>query len=172
MLNNPMRRRAFFSIVIGGALLAGLALADPPGPGRRGPAIYGDWRLDCREPPCTAYMPLLGADRSEVLRLSLPRGSAALAVRTPLPILVADGVVLAIGARPVRAAPWRTCGPDGCEAWFPLDPDLLDSLRDERGGTVTFTLADGTPVRLTISLRGSAAALRARDGAVRAARAD
>ncbi|HVL22024.1 MAG TPA: invasion associated locus B family protein [Amaricoccus sp.] len=164
MLNNAMRRRAFFSIVIGGALLASVASADPPGPGRRGPAIYGDWRLDCREPPCTAYMPLLGADGSEVLRLSLPRGSTALAVRTSLPILVGDGVVLAIGGRPVRAAPWRTCGPDGCEAWFPLDPDLFDSLRSERGGTVTFTLADGTPVRLTISLHGSAAALRARDG--------
>jgi invasion protein IalB len=108
-------------------------------------------------------VPLRGADGSEILRLSLPRGGAALSVRTALPIFVADGVVLALGARPVRTAPWRTCGPDGCEAWFPLDPDLLEALRNERGGTVTFTVGNGTPVRLAVSLRGSAAALRARD---------
>lgn len=170
MLNKHLGRLAFFSIVFG-VLLAGLGQADPPGPGRRGPAIYGDWRLDCREPPCTAYMPLLGTDGSEVLRLSLPRGGAALIVGTRLPILVAEGVVLGVGARPARAAPWRTCGPEGCEAWFPLDPDLIESLRDERGGTVTLSLADGTPVRLTISLHGSALALRARDRAVSAPRA-
>ena len=145
-------------------MLATLAHADPPGPGRRGPGVYGDWRLDCREAPCNAYMPLLGTDGSEVLRLSLPRGGAALKIGTALPIQVMDGVILAIGARPARAAPWRTCGPAGCEAVIPLDDDLFDSLRNERGGTVTLTLADGTPVRLSISLRGSAAARRARDG--------
>ncbi|MFT3975438.1 MAG: invasion associated locus B family protein [Amaricoccus sp.] len=145
-------------------MLACAASADPPGPGRRGPAIYGDWRLDCRAAPCTAYMPLLGTDGSEVLRLALPRGGAALTVGTALPVFVPDGVVLSIGARPIRTTPWRTCGPDGCEAWFALDPELLNSLRNERGGSVTLSLADGTPVRLTVSLRGSAAALRARDG--------
>lgn len=164
MLNKRLGRLAFFSIVLGGVLLAGLAPADPPGPGRRGPAIYGDWRLDCRAPPCTAYMPLLGTDGSEVLRLSLPAGGAALKIATALPILLADGVRLAVGARPARTAPWRTCGPSGCEAQLPLDAELLESLRDERAASVTLTLADGTPVRLTISLRGSAAALRAREG--------
>lgn len=167
MLNKYLGMREFCSIVIGAALVAGMALADPPGPGRRGPAPFGDWRLDCRDAPCTAFVPLLGSDGSEVLRLSLPRGGAALVVSTPLPIYLPDGLMLGVGARPVRSVPWRTCGPDGCEAWVPLDGDLVDSLRDERGASVTLTLADGTPVRLAVSLRGSAAALRARDRVLR-----
>lgn len=167
MLNNCLRILAFLSIVSGIVVLAGQASADPPGPGRRGPAIFDDWRLDCREPPCTAYVPLHGADGSEVLRLSLPRNAPALVVKTALPIYVTDPVLLSIGARPVRAVPWRICGPDGCEAWFPLDTELFESLRSERSGRVTFTLADGTAVRLAVSLHGSAAALRARDPVLR-----
>lgn len=163
MLNNLLGRLAFFSISLAVAIHAGAAIADPPGPGRRGPAVYDDWRLDCREPPCVAYGRVIGADGSELLRLSLPRGGAALVVRTTLPVFVAEGVMLAIGARALRTAPWRTCGPDGCEAWFLIDPDLLGSVRNERGAAVTLTLADGMPVRLTVSLRGSSAALRARD---------
>lgn len=169
MLNNYMGRLAFSSIVLGAAL-GGAVLADPPGTARRGPAVFEDWRLDCREPPCTAYVPLIGADGTEILRLSVRRGAAAATVRTSLPIYVADGLMLAIGARPLRTAPWRTCGPDGCEAWFALDPDLLRSLRNERGAMLTITLGDGTPVRLSISLRGSSAALGALD-ALRTAQA-
>lgn len=164
MLNKRLGRLAFSSIALGAIMLAGIATADPPGAGRRGPAVYDDWRVDCGVPPCTAYMALLGTDGSEVLRLSLPRDGAALKIGTALPVFVPDGIVLAVGAHPVRTAPWRTCGPTGCEAQIPLDPELFDSLRNERGGSVTLTLADGTPVRLTISLHGSAAAVRARDG--------
>lgn len=167
MLNKCLRNLSFFAIAMGMSVLASPAPADPPGPGRRGPAPYEDWRLDCREAPCAAYGPVFGNDGSEVLRLALPRGGAALIVQTPLPVYVPDGVTLALGARLPRTAPWRTCGPTGCEAWLPLDPDLLEAVRDERGGSVTLTLADGTPVRIALSLRGSAAALKARDTELR-----
>lgn len=163
MLNKCLRNLSFFAIAIGMSALALPTLADPPAPGRRGPAIYEDWRLDCREAPCTAYGPVFGSDGSEVLRLALPRGGAALIVRTPLPIYVPDGVMLALGARGTRASPWRICGPTGCEAWLPLDADLLEAVREERAGSVTFTLSEGTPVRIALSLRGSAVALKARD---------
>ena len=59
---------------------------------------------------------------------------------------------------------WRTCGPDGCAARLTVTPELAAALRRERGGTATFTPADGVPVRVAFSLIGYTAALRAAGG--------
>jgi invasion protein IalB len=171
VFNKPLRKLAFLAIATGLSTPAPV-FADPPAPGRRGPAIYADWRLDCRDAPCTAYGPVFGTDGSEVLRLALPRGGSSLVVRTPLAIYLPDGVTLALGGRLPQTATWRTCGPEGCEAWLPLDAELLEGVRNERIASVTFTLAEGTPVRVAVSLRGSSAALRARDPELRRPRAN
>ena len=63
--------------------------------------------------------------------------------------------------------PWRTCGAGGCEATLPIDPELAEALRRERGGSAIFTLVDGVPVRLGFSLLGYQAAARARDAVSR-----
>ncbi len=99
-----------------------------------------------------------------MLRASLGGGALpALTIRTPLGLFLPDGVALAVGAGPDRAAPWRTCGAVGCEAVVPVDPVLLKALRKERAASVTFTLVDGTAVRLPFSLIGLSAAIRARE---------
>lgn len=141
--------------------LAGPALADPPQvrePVRR----FDDWLLDCSAAPCLTRTGVRGADGSEVLRVSrLPGEPATLAIRTPLALYLPDGLALTVGAEPPMSLAWRTCGPDGCEARVGLTPELAAALRRERAGVVSFTPADGVPVRVPVSLVGYVAALRA-----------
>ena len=142
-------------------LLAAPALADPPN--ARVPVRgFADWRLDCSAAPCTTHTAVIGADGSEVLRLTrLPGEPPLLEVSTPLPLYLPDGLVLTVGAEPPVPIAWRTCGPDGCTARLPLTPELAAALRRERQGSATFTPADGVPVRLGFSLIGYSAASRA-----------
>ncbi|HRO11252.1 invasion associated locus B family protein [Amaricoccus sp.] len=134
------------------------AWADPPAALAGRIQSFRDWRLDCRADPCALHTAVRGADGSEVLRLAVGPGTA-LAVTTPLPLFLPDGLSLAVGGEPARAVPWRTCGAGGCEATLALDPALLAGLRRERGGTATFTLVDGVTVRLPFSLLGFSAAM-------------
>jgi invasion protein IalB len=162
MLNKALLKQRLVVI-----LLAGFpALADPPHSRSGLREAFQDWRLGCVT-ACAISTRLAGADGTEVLRLSV-RGQEprALAVVTPLPLHLPDGVALAFGERPERGVPWRTCGPGGCEATLPLDADLGEALRREPAGTATFTLADGDRVRLGFSLLGFSAALRALDAEV------
>ena len=138
-------------------LLAAPALADPPGARVR---AFRDWRLACSG-PCAIHTAVLGSDGSEVLRLELGP-EPVLAVTTPLPLFLPDGLALALGGRPERVTPWRTCGAAGCEAALPIEPELLEALLRERAGSATFTLVDGVQVRLPFSLLGFTAAHRAR----------
>jgi invasion protein IalB len=137
------------------------ALADPPH-ARVPVRSFADWRLDCSAQPCTARGGVLGADGRELLRLTLlPGEPPLLAISTVLPLYLPDGLALAVGAEPPLAAPWRTCGPDGCEARLAIGPALAQALRRERQASVTFTPADGVPVRIGVSLVGYTAAGRA-----------
>ena len=138
------------------------ASADPPGAWAHRVEAFRDWRLDCRADPCELATSVRGADGSEVLRVAVT--GEALALTTPLPLFLPDGLALAVGADPARAVPWRTCGARGCEAALPLDPLLLAALRRERAGAATLTLVDGVKVRLPFSLLGFSAALAADQG--------
>jgi invasion protein IalB len=160
-----MLNKALVKLTLVATLLAAPALADPPH--ARVPVRgFADWRLDCTLDPCTTRTSVRGADGSELLRLTLlPGEPPLLTVSTPLALYLPDGVSLAIGAGPPVALVWRTCGPDGCEARMTLTPELAEALRRERRGSVTFTPADGVPVRVGVSLIGYTAALRAREAA-------
>ena len=160
MLNKASIKQRLVAIAL---LLAPTdAASDPPHSRIRS---FEDWRVDCTIAPlCVALTTLHGADGSEVLRLAFTRGEApSLAVTTPLPLHLPDGLVLALGARLERRVPWRTCGAPGCEATFPMDPEILDAMRRERAGSATFTLVTGETVRLPFSLLGFTAAFRALD---------
>ena len=91
----------------------------------------------------------------------------SLAVATPLPLFLPDGLALAVGAepeRPMRLADLRRGRLRGAAAARPRRS--LAALRRERGGSATFTLVDGVPVRLGFSLIGYLGSeLRARRGA-------
>jgi invasion protein IalB len=157
MINKASTKQTLVVIL----MLAAPAAADPPGARAR---AFEDWRLDCAAGPCGLYTAVAGADGSEVLRIAVTGGAApTVAVTTPVPLFLPDGVALALGERPERPVPWRTCGAAGCEATLPLDSGLLDALRHERGGSATFTLVDGVQVRLGFSLMGFSAAVRAGD---------
>jgi invasion protein IalB len=157
MLNNALVKQTLVAI-----LVAAPAIADPPH--ARVPVRgFADWRLDCTGEPCFTRTSVLGADGSEVLRLSLlPGEPPTLAVATPLALYLPDGLTLAVGAEPPLRLVWRTCGPAGCEARLAVSPELAAALRRERAASVTFTPADGVPVRVPVSLVGYTAALRAR----------
>ena len=165
MLNNPLVKQTLVTML----LAAPPGLADPPH--ARVPVRgFGDWRLDCIAPPCVTRTGVRGADGSEVLRLTLiPGEPPVLAVSTVLPLYLPDGLALAVGAEPPIAVPWRTCGPGGCEARLAVGPELVQALRRERQASVTFTPADGVPVRVGVSLVGYTAAGRARAAAQAAA---
>jgi invasion protein IalB len=159
MINKASQKQTLVVIL---AMLAAPAAADPPAAWKSG-QTFRDWHLECPAAACPAQTVVVGADGSEVLRVALKaRPTAALTVTTVLPLFLPDGIVLGIGERPPLSAPWRTCGKAGCEATLPLDPELLEAVQRERGGSVTLTLVEGVKVRIPFSLLGVSAALAAR----------
>jgi invasion protein IalB len=156
-----LNTRLSFQTLVAILALTAPAPADPPGALPQQVRTFDDWRLDCRADPCAVATSVHGADGSEVLRAAVTE--QALVLATTLPLLLPDGLELAIGAgTEPRVVPWRTCGAGGCEAVVPLDPALLAALRRERAAAATFTLVDGVRVRLPFSLLGFSAATRAR----------
>ena len=144
--------------------LARPAFADPPGHREEvAPERFLDWQMDCPDDACAISTRVLGADGSAVLRLALARTPGRdLVIATRLPLLLPDGLGLAIGGSFERQLPWRSCSRGGvCEARLPLDTETLAALRRERGGTATFTLLEDQPVRVGFSLMGFTGALRA-----------
>jgi invasion protein IalB len=159
VLNNRLLKQRLVLILA----LTPPALADPPHARAPAQMDFRDWRLECANGHCSVSTRVTAANGSEVLRLAVEGPSRALAVTTPLPLHLPDGVTLAFGERPERSDPWRTCGAEGCEATMTLDRPLLEALRRERDGAATFTLEDGSRVRLGFSLMGFSAALRSLD---------
>lgn len=149
------------------ALSAGGAAADPPhvrAAAEAAARTFRDWRIACDPGGCDAIRAVVTAgDGSQVLEMAAearPSG-ATLALRTPLPLFLPDGVALGLGEAPLRAIAWRTCGEAGCVAEAPIDAALLADLRRERAAQVTLTLEDGVRIRLGVSLMGFAAAWEA-----------
>lgn len=150
------------------ALLAALpAAADPPTvPPPVPPArTFGAWQLDCA-PECRLQTILRSTQPGapELMRVGLapdPSGSWILSVRTPLGLYLPDPLTLAPDETEPRSVPWLTCTATGCIARILLDPDLLEVLRRQRRASVAFTLADGSHVRLPLSLIGISSGLAA-----------
>lgn len=159
----PLQR----ALLLAAALAAAAPVAaDPPaayGARRAAEITFRDWRLACLGDDCAIRTVLKGADGSAVLALEARRAGEGgeLAVATPLPLFLPDGLALALGDAPPREAPWRTCDRDGCSALLPVDGDLLAALKRERTADVGLTLVEGVRVRLSASLLGFTAAWQA-----------
>lgn len=139
-------------------IFANPGAADPPA--GRAAAAMRDWRLDCASGSCVARAALRGGDGSELLAVEArgPAAAGILALRTPLPLFLPDGAVMAIGEAAPVPLPWRTCGPAGCVAETAMTPELLSALKRGRAAAVTFTLVEGVRVRVPVSLLGFTAA--------------
>ncbi|MBP7001945.1 invasion associated locus B family protein [Amaricoccus sp.] len=152
------------ALLLAAALLsAAPAAADPPAAyaARRGAELtFRDWRLACLGDACAIRAAVRGADGSAVLALEArPDGQGGqLALSTPLPLFLPDGISIALGDAAPRDVPWRTCDRASCQALAPFDADLLAALKRERVADVTLTLLDGVRVRLPASLLGFTAA--------------
>jgi invasion protein IalB len=124
---------------------------------------FQDWTLRCGD-LCTLKTELRGTDGARVLVLALApaeTGYLRLTVATALPLFLPEGLSVAAGTGAPDNYPWTTCNAEGCEAWLPVEDDLLAALRRERTATIAFTLVDGTRVRLAASLMGFTAGERA-----------
>lgn len=160
------------ALLVAAVLAAAPAAADPPHARAAAEAAartFGDWRLACGPAACAIRSDLRSGDGSAILSLAASgvEGSGALALRTPMPLLLPEGLALGLGDAPARLLDWRTCNATGCVAEAPLDPDLLAGLKRERSAEVTLTLVDGVRVRLPASLVGFTAAWRALGAAPR-----
>jgi invasion protein IalB len=166
-LPRPRRAACPARLFLLGLLALPAAAAEAPPEAMAPPASgsvtrFEDWKLACPG-ACRIETAVRGERGAQVLHLRLdgPESARTLVVETPLPLYLPDGLTLAIGEAEPRAAPWRTCGPEGCEARLPADPSLLETLRRQRSAIVGFTLVDGARVRLPVSLMGFTAAERA-----------
>lgn len=162
MPNNPLPP-AGRALAVALALWGGGASADPPHSWAASDRSFADWRLACAAGPCAIETTLRGGDGSAVLTLSASGrdDAGALALRTPLPLFLPDGLTLGLGDAPPRPVAWRTGDAAGCEAVAPLDAALLAALRAGREADVTLTLVDGVRVRLAVTLIGFTAAWEA-----------
>lgn len=163
MLNIPLPP-AGRALAVALALWGCAAAADPPhARATEAAPSFRDWRLDCAAGACAIRTTLRGGDGSAVLTASATGAgeAGALALSTPLPLFLPDGLTLVLGDTPLRAVAWRTCDAAGCEAAAPLDAELLAALRREPVAEVMLTLVDGVRVRMAVSLRGFTAAWEA-----------
>ncbi len=164
MVKKIWQKQQLVAIIL--AALTAPAAADPSGAPPVTTVGYRDWLVECADVPCRLSTSVEGADGTPVVLVSLdgPEEAVALAVTTRLAVFVPDGMMLSVGEDPDRLLAWRVCGPDGCEARLPADPDLIAALKRAPDGRVTLTLSDGTPIRLAFSLRGFTGAWRLRNG--------
>ena len=157
--NNALLLFTFFSAFFASGAGAAEMPAAPLAPAAE---IFEDWQTTCAAKLCSATTRVRSQDGATLLAIEAPGAPAdELILRTPLPLYLPDGRGFAVGGRLARDLAWVTCNPAGCEARMALDEDLRAALKAERGGSVEFTLLDGSRVRLPFSLMGFSAALAA-----------
>lgn len=157
--NNALLLFTFFSAFFG----SGAAAAEMPAAALAPPAeIFEDWQTTCAAKLCTAATRVSSQEGAPLFALEAAGApEEELILRTPLPLYLPDGLGFAVGPRLARDLAWITCTAEGCESRVALDADLRTALKAERGGSVEFTLLDGSRVRLPFSLMGFSAALAA-----------
>lgn len=85
-------------------------------------------------------------------------GSMKAIIRTPLGVLLTEGVKVRIGDSQPRKVPFRFCSGHFCTAELAFGADWLSKIRNATVITVDFMSLAGQPVSLDLSLKGFLAA--------------
>jgi len=147
--------------------------AAPAAPPRTETVVYDNWTVTCRDTivkdakrTCSATLRVTNNQtRQNVLILEISNdaaGKPTFAIRTPLGVMIKEGVQIAVGNAKPRKVDFALCDTRGCEAAAPFDVGFSRDLSAANEASVTFMAMNGQPVTLKIPLKGIAQVVPAR----------
>jgi invasion protein IalB len=128
--------------------------------------VHRDWTVECVEaskPECIAVPAVQSIENVQIYIVDDGAG-AVLVVRTPLGVLLGEGILLSVDGAQIGRLGFQICEESGCVAPLRLQGTPLRAM--QRGTEMTVTvLFQGTGAQQTdVSLLGFSAALRALAG--------
>lgn len=122
-----------------------------------GISVQGDWQVACLPQGCRAEPRMSGAPG---LGLTVvPEGQGLVMVlRTPLGLLLGEGVAVTVDGRAVGRLAFLTCEADGCVAPVRVEGGVRAALRGGTAMVLTLRRRDGTVLAAEYSLLGFIAA--------------
>lgn len=179
-----MRRlvRVFAAAALAAGLAAPvLAQVGPPAPEglpkeeRVKPEVsqFKDWLVQCLKPEgqlkrCIMVQHILAknvegvAENTPIAGLEvgyLPSADKPiLKVGVPLGVLLPQGLAIHVDDEPTMRAPFQQCTEGGCQAFFPMNEELVTALQGGKKGKIIFQDAAKQNISIPVSLNGFTAA--------------
>ena len=135
--------------------------------------VIGDWVFRCTNnpPPPASPLPagqteacfitqqvLNQTNQRLVLKITVgffyPSRQAGAILALPLGVPLAGGVKIGVDGKGVDSVPFQVCLPDSCQAFLPLNDELISVFKAGKQGVVQLTPGSGEPVNLPFSLKG------------------
>lgn len=172
----PLALLTPFMIVVGaGAQTAPAGQAGSTAPVRTETVVYDNWVVTCRDrlekgskKTCSASMQIKDSKSNNIVLVwqvgRNPAGEPTHVIRTPLGVRLKDGVQVALGGGKPRKLDYASCSQQGCEAIAPFEDGLSKELAGAKEAVVSFTLANGQAINVTVPLNGVDKALPALKG--------
>ncbi len=115
-------------------LFFGIGLFVAPGLVAAEDQVFGDWRVECKQPQCHASQQLYvgeGDKRSRVLAASVMKvkDQRVLQLVFPLGVDLRPGIVIRIDDSREQHFSFTTCVSDGCVALLPLNSELYAGMK-------------------------------------------
>lgn len=128
---------------------------------------FGDWKVVCptkEKKSCFARILLVDQEKRQpavswfVARRGDGKGTVSF-VNVPLGVLLTAGVTVEIKDKP-RKYPFNRCTPQGCNALFPMDPEMVSRLSGMNAVSVTVVGPNTEAFAYTVSLKGFSEAMK------------
>lgn len=139
-------------------------------PQRTETIVYDNWTVTCHDSlskdakrVCSANLRVTNNQtRQNVLIWEIGNdatGKPTFALRTPLGVMIKEGVQLTLGTGKPRKVDYVLCDTRGCEAAAPFDAALSRELTAASEASVVFVATNGQPISLKIPVKGIVEAL-------------
>ncbi len=167
-MSNRFARRLCLTGLLSLLALASHAVAQQASPGSPGADVsteqFRDWEVIC--PPessqgaCTMSQLITNPDNNDPLMRVIVghppelEGRPAMTFLLPLGVRLAPGLQLSVGDGEPAQFPYQVCLEQSCRADLPLEPSLLQELRDGSSATLSLIGPRGNRMDLDISLMG------------------
>ncbi|MEN6542490.1 invasion associated locus B family protein [Parvibaculum sp.] len=128
---------------------------------------FGDWKVVCptkEKKSCFARILLVDQEKRQpavswfVAQRADGKGAMSF-LNVPLGVLLPAGVTVEVKDKP-RKYPFTRCTPQGCNALFPMDPDLVSRLSTMNTVSVTVIGPNTRALAYTVSLKGFGDAMK------------